>query len=191
MLKKENQQIILVALIVIATAILRVFNASAHIYHLVPLAAIGVFSGSILSNKRMSYIIPIAAMFLSDLGIATVTHMPAFYGISQLVNYFAVALVTFMGTFMVRRNVTNILGYSISGSMIFFLLSNFGTFLSGYYGYHYTGFVECFTMAIPFYKNDMANTLFMNSFLGDLTFSFLAFGLVYFLFDKKSTVQVA
>ncbi len=191
MLKKENQQIILVALIVIATAILRVFNASAHIYHLVPLAAIGLFSGSILSNKRMSYIIPIAAMFLSDLGIAAVTNMPAFYGISQLVNYFAIVLVTFMGTFMVKRNMTSILGYSLSGSMIFFLLSNFGTFLSGYYGYHFSSLIECYTMAIPFYKNEMATTLFMNSLLGDLTFSFLAFGLVYFLFDKKSTVQVA
>ncbi len=190
-MKKEYNQIILVSSIILATALLRVVNAEFHIYNLVPVAALGLFSGSILQNKRAAYLIPLLAMFLSDIGLSLFTHVQGFYGVSQLINYGALALVTFLGTFLVKRNALNILGYTLSGSMIFFLLSNFGTFLGGYYGYSFAGFVECFTLAIPFYKSELANTFFLNSFLGDICFSFAAFGIAHLVFYQQRRLKIA
>lgn len=186
-MNKQTVKILIVTAIILITALMRVINNELHIYNLVPVAALGIFSGSVLKNKYQAYLIPLFAMLLSDIGIAVFTNMKGFYGISQFVNYAALALVTFMGTYLTKRNAVNITGYSISGSLLFFLLSNFGTFLSGYYGYSFTGLTECFTMAIPFYKSEMANTFFINSFMGDLCFSYIAFG-IYFLAKQRIPV---
>jgi len=189
-MKKEYSQILLVSIIVLMMAFFRVVNAEFHLYNMVPVAALGLFSGSVLQHKRVAYLIPLLAMFLSDLGLSLFTDVQGFYGISQIVSYGALALVTFMGTFLVKRNVMNVVGYTLSGSMIFFLLSNLGTFLGGYYLYSFSGFVECFSLAIPFYKSEMANTFFLNSFLGDAFFSTIAFGIVY-LVQQKRTLKIA
>ncbi len=190
-MKKEYNQIVLVIALVLVTSILRVVNAEFHVYNLVPVAALGLFSGSILQNKRIAYLIPLLSMLLSDVGLSLFTHVQGFYGVSQMINYFALALVTFLGTFLVKRNAVNTIGYTLSGSVIFFVLSNLGTFLSGYYGYSFNGFATCFTMAIPFYKSELASTFFINSFLGDLCFSFLAFGVAYLAFNKPAKLKIA
>lgn len=190
-MNKQTTKILIVTAVILFTAIMRVWNNSEHIYNLVPVAALGIFSGSILNNKLHAYLIPLFAMLLSDIGIGLFTNMQGFYGISQFVNYAALALVTFTGTYLVKRNVLNIAGYTLGGSLIFFILSNFGTFLSGYYGYSVAGFTECFTLAIPFYKSEMANTFFLNSFVGDLCFSFIAFGIFYLAKQKIPVLKLA
>lgn len=188
-MNKTYTQIALVAVLIITTALLRVVNAEMHFYNFVPVAALGLFSGSMLQHKRIAYLIPLSAMLLSDAGLALFTHTQGFYGISQIVNYLALALVTFLGTFLVKRNALQITGYSLTGSMIFFLLSNFGTFLSGYYGFSVNGLIECYTMAIPFYQNEMATTFFLNSFVGDLSFSFIAFGISYLALNRLTIAR--
>ena len=190
-MKKINFQILIVAILVLVTALLRVVNAEFHIYNLVPIAALGLFSGSILKNKRIAYLIPLFSMMLSDIGLALFTSVQGFYGVSQFVTYFALALVTFLGTFLQKRSILNIAGFTISGSILFFILSNFGTFLSGYYGYSLPGLIECYSMAIPFYKSELANAFFINSLAGDLCFSFIAFGLMHLAAQKSLKVQTA
>ncbi|MBK7764165.1 MAG: hypothetical protein IPI46_12615 [Bacteroidetes bacterium] len=188
-MKKESTQILIVAVLVSLTALFRVVNAEFHLYNLVPIAALGLFSGSVLSNKKYAYFIPLTAMLLSDIGLSLFTSTQGFYGISQIVNYAALILVTFVGTHLVNRNAVSVAGYTLSGSLIFFLLSNLGTFLGGYYGYSFDSFIQCFTMAIPFYKSEMATTFFMNSFAGDMVFSFVAFGILYL--STRNAVQTA
>lgn len=190
-MKKDNIQIIIVSVLVLISALLRIVNAELHIYNLVPIAAIGLFSGSLLQNKRVAYLIPLLSMLLSDIGLALFTHVQGFYGISQIINYVALALVTFLGTFLMKRNAVRVITYTLSGSMIFFLLSNFGTFLGGYYGYSFEGFIQCFTLAIPFYKSEMATTFFLNSFCGDLLFSLFAFGVTHLILSRRSLLKVA
>lgn len=186
-----KKEILIVAFLVLTTAVLRVINAEAHLYNMVPVAALGLFSGSVISNKKWAFMIPLAAMFLSDLGLSLFTHTPGFYGISQTVNYLALVIVTLLGTTLVKRNTINVLGYTLGGSMIFFLISNFGTFLQGYYGYSVAGLTECYAMALPFYKSEFSTTIFMNSFLGDIIFSVVAFGIFQLVTLSKMTFRKA
>lgn len=190
-MKKEYSQIALVCILIMVVAFFRVLNADLHLYNVVPVAALGLFSGSLLQNKRIAYLIPLISMLLSDIGLSLFTHIQGFYGVSQVINYIALAVVTLVGTGLKKRNVFNIAAYTISGSLIFFVLSNFGTFLSGYYGYSSEGLITCFTMAIPFYKSELANTFFLNSFLGDLSFSALAFGIAWYVENKPGRLKVA
>ena len=64
-----KKEILIVALLVLTTAILRIVNAEVHMYNMVPVAALGIFSGSVLTNKKWAYMIPLTAMFLSDVGL--------------------------------------------------------------------------------------------------------------------------
>jgi hypothetical protein len=189
-MKNNTNSIAFVCSLIFITAIFRVINAEAHLYNLVPVAAIGLFSGSILQNRKWAYLIPLVAMFLSDLGLELFTKTPGFYGISQFINYGALALVTLLGTQLVNRKPLQIAGFTLTGSLIFFLLSNFGTFLQGYYGFSFSGLITCYTMAIPFYKYEMATTFFVNSFMGDLLFSTIAFGLLSAIKIRENKMQV-
>jgi hypothetical protein len=187
---KNKQQIIFVALLVLVVALLRVAGASYQWFHFVPIAGIGIFSGAVLQQKNVSYLIPLAAMFLSDLLFEVCTRTPGFYGISQVVNYAAIMLVTFLGTTLTQRKPLTILGATLTGSMVFFLISNFGTFLGGYYNYSWSGLVECYVQAIPFYKSEMATNFFLTSFLSDIAFTFTGFGL-YAIYNKKYLTKLA
>lgn len=186
----KSKQFIYIVLVVLATAAWRVINAQMAWYNLVPIAAIGLFTGSVVRNNRWAYLIPLAGMFLSDIGLSVFTNIPGFYDYSQLVNYAALAAVVVLGRGLQQRNAVQIGAYSISGTLLFFIISNFSTFLSGYYGYTVNGLRECYVMAIPFYKNEMATSFFLNSLQADLVFSFVAFG-AYQLMMKHRQLQTA
>lgn len=172
---KNNRNILLVAGIILLAVVIRIVNRELHIYNLAPVAALGLFSGATLKNKRVAYLLPLLAMFISDAYIHFFTPMQGFYDISQFFVYGAMALITFMGTTMKSQKPLNIAGYSIAGSTIFFVLSNFGTFLTGYWGLDMNGFITTYLMALPFYTTEGTN-FFFNSFVGDLVFSGLLFG---------------
>ena len=74
-MNKQTTNTLLVAAIILITAIMRVLNNELHIYHLVPVAALGIFSGSVLQNKYQAYLIPLVAMLLSDIGIGLFSNM--------------------------------------------------------------------------------------------------------------------
>lgn len=69
-----------------------------------------------------------------------------------------------------------ILGFSLGGSAIFWIVSNFGVFMGGFYGFSLQGLVTTYLMAIPFYT-PLGTEIFINSFVGDILFTGSLFGL--------------
>ena len=51
------------------------------------------------------------------------------------------------------------LGGALSGACIFFLVTNFGVWSSGFYGYNLEGFIACYTLALPFFGYSAISTL--------------------------------
>ncbi len=47
---------------------------------------------------------------------------------------------------------------AMTGAVIFFLLTNFGVWLSGIYGYSLEGLLACYTLAIPFFTSSLIST---------------------------------
>ena len=47
---------------------------------------------------------------------------------------------------------------SLFGATIFFLITNYGVWLSGYYGYTFSGFLNCYILAIPFFGYTLIST---------------------------------
>jgi len=57
------------------------------------------------------------------------------------------------------KNLTWRLSGALLGSCIFFIVTNFGVWSSGMYGYTIEGLYLCFILAIPFFTNTIASTL--------------------------------
>ncbi|MDA9721206.1 hypothetical protein N9U51_03630 [Candidatus Pelagibacter sp.] len=57
----------------------------------------------------------------------------------------------------------------MTGVVIFFILSNFGVWLNGAYGYNFRGFVECYMLALPFFGYSLISTIFF-SFIIELAY---------------------
>ena len=51
------------------------------------------------------------------------------------------------------------IGGALLGAIIFFLISNFGVWLSGSYGYNLNSFLSCYILALPFFGYTVLSTL--------------------------------
>jgi len=48
---------------------------------------------------------------------------------------------------------------ALIGALIFFLVTNFGVWASGMYGYTVSGFIDCYFLAIPFFAYSLISTI--------------------------------
>lgn len=170
--------IILASILIILAAASRVIFSDAHLYNFAPIGALGLFSGAILKNKRYAFILPLLAMFAADLFFQLFTNTPGFYDISQFFTYGGLTIATVLGFRMNSIKPTNVLGYALGASTIFFIVSNFGFWLHGWNGYTFGGLSKTYIDAIPFYKNTL---------IGDLAGSIFLFGM-YSILQKETAI---
>lgn len=135
-------------------------------------AAVALYGAVKMKDKKQAILIPIAAMLVSDaifeaLYRAGVNPFPGFHGGMWYV-YGAFVLTSLVG-FWIRSSfsVWRLALGTLVASLVFFVVTNFGVWLSGWYGYSMEGFVSCYVAAIPFYRNQL---------LGDIFFTALLFG---------------
>lgn len=181
-MKQINSNTIMVIFLVLAAAAARVINASLHLPNFVPIAAISLFSGMMLKDKKsLAFLVPMMGQFLADVYFQLFTYIPGFYwAIDQLFTYAAIGGATALGFGMKQVKPVTIAGFTIGASLTFFIVSNFGYFAHGWNGYTMQGFVKTYVDAIPFYRN---------SFVADVAGGILLFG-GYMLLQKKTMDQM-
>ena len=59
-------------------------------------------------------------------------------------------------------NLSNRIFGSLLGACLFFVITNFGVWSLGSYGYDFNGFLACYTLAIPFFGYSLVSTLFFS-----------------------------
>ena len=74
----------------------------------------------------------------------------------------SVVLIGLISRNFVKNISSRILG-SLLGACIFFIITNFGVWSLGYYGYNLNGLITCYTLAIPFFAYSLISTLFFSS----------------------------
>lgn len=140
-----------------------------HAPNFTPVAAMALFGGATLSNKRLAYLLPLFAMFISDLIIGFHSTMWAVY--------LAFSITVYIGT-KIHGNIKplNVITASVASSALFFIITNFAVWLGGsFYPQNAAGLIECYIAAIPFFNN---------SILGDLFYSGILFS-VYTLVTQR------
>ena len=108
------------------------------------ISILGFLFSTILSVKVL---IVLGSMFFSDLIIGTHDFM--------IYVYFSLILL------IIVSNSKNYIYMIFLGPLIFFIITNLGVWLnSSYYSKNINGLIECFYMAIPFFKNTILSTFF-------------------------------
>lgn len=141
-----------------------------HPSNFAPIDAIALFSGCYFAGKYTKFIIPLLSVWVGDLFIdymylhKFVLFYPGFYW--QYACYIAMVMI---GIALSRRvKPLNLLGASLSSSVLFFTVSNFGVWAgTGMYPHTVVGLAVCYTAAIPF---------FTGTLLSDVLYSAVFFG---------------
>ncbi|MBK8555036.1 MAG: hypothetical protein IPL65_04345 [Lewinellaceae bacterium] len=106
-----------------------------HPPNFTPIAAMGLFGAAYLQRSWMAYVVPFVALFLSDLYLNNVVYADLFDGFtwfSSVGIYLSFALVIALSRMILHGNVTagRVLGSSVLASVVFFLLTNFQSWLT-------------------------------------------------------------
>ncbi len=152
-----NKHLIKIAILVLI--LLTVFwRLGPHIPNFAPVSAVALVL-SMTIGWRKSLAITLTIMAISDLAIGGYSGMQW--------TWLGFALITVFGYTIRRLQMTwRILGGALGASMIFYIVSNFGTWLSsGMYAPNIAGLVECYVMALPFIKATIVSDLFFTSIL--------------------------
>jgi hypothetical protein len=122
-----------------------------HAANFTPVAAIALFGGAYL-NKRSAFIVPLILMIASD----------AVIGMHNVVifTWGAFAGITLLGLGLQKKSSPiKMISFSLVSSLLFFIVSNFGVWLMGWYPRTTAGLVQCYTMALPFLRDFTVSTL--------------------------------
>jgi len=99
-------------------------------YGFAPQMAMALFAGAMIKDKRWAIIMPLISMLISDiiyqaLYLNGASSIKGFYN-GQILNYLLIAGITLFGFLMKKVNLIRVTLFSLSGSILFFLASNFG-----------------------------------------------------------------
>jgi len=153
-----------------------------------PQFAIAIFGGAILSNKKWAFVLTLSSMLLSDFFYQLlyqngISEIPGIYD-GMILNYAIFASLTVIGFFVNPSNLSSIAKGAIASPTIFFILSNFITWL-GNGGYQrpktFSGLMQAYADGIPFYGNSLVATF---------VFGAILFGSHHFIMKSKSAIQI-
>lgn len=166
------KQIAILGSIIIAASLSRFIP---HPMNFAPLGAMALFGAAYFSNKQLGFLVPFLAWFASDLVLNNVFYNQYFADFALFTPgafwiYGSMAAIFAIGAGLLRKiTLPRLFVGSLSASVVFFVLSNFGVWMAGM-GYPMTlaGLEACYIAALPF---------FVNTLLGDLFYSLVLFGL--------------
>jgi hypothetical protein len=162
-LKKEIFPISLILILAFARLI-------PHPPNFTPIIAVAIMSSCFFRNMYLSFTVIIVSMLLADVFIG-------FYNNIFFV-YLSLLLIVFIFfRINIKIKLQNLFIFGFLGSVIFFLISNFGVWiLSGMYEKNLNGLAYCYFLALPF---------FLNTILSTIIFTYSAF-IANNLFSKKT-----
>ena len=155
----NSMRILLICCFILFAAAVRMLP---HPWNFTPIGAMAIFSGAKLNSKWAAFLMPLSALFLSDI----------FVGLYKLmiVVYLSFCLSVLIGRYVrTRQTFLPILMATVLGAMQFFLVTNFAFWLFGFSAYpkSLAGLTMCYVAGIP---------LFVNTLAGDSFYAVILFG---------------
>ncbi len=144
--------------LIVAGVVLRVVP---HPPNFAPIGAIALFGGAVLPLP-WGVVVPLAAVALSDAVLGFYPGMVWVYASFVLIALLGLAALRH------RRTVLRIGGTALGGSVLFFIVTNFGEWLGPLYPHTLAGLRADYIAAIPFFRNTV---------LSDLGYSLALFGI--------------
>lgn len=171
----KSPRFIVLSLLVLFAACTRALPLSIpHIWNFTAIGALAIFAGSQFKDNRFAFTIPLIAMAVTDLFIGN--------GFDPIVYIGFVAMVA-CGV-LIRNNINpkNIGLSSITGTLTFYLITNFAYFYpQTLYTHDLSGIFTSYVMALPFLRNML---------IGDIFYGLILFGGFYIIQKRYPALSV-
>lgn len=164
-MKQRSSLIWIIAAMIIVAALMRLAVYPANFS---PVIAMALFGGAVVKDKKLAFLLPLLAMFISDFVFEVSGIADGFWGWGQLVGYGILAIITVAAFNLKKITAPNVLGYATGASLLFYLLSNASVWVfDSYHLYpdNWQGFKDCMIAGIPFIKNTLIATLLFSAVL--------------------------
>jgi len=158
-----NKRVLTLSAIVVIAGLTRLIP---HPPNMTPIAAMALFGGAYFRDRKMAFLLPIAAMVLGDLVLGY-----AVYGMTlmklQPVVYLCMLLTVGIGRVIQnQRSVLKIASASLASSIVFYFVTNFAVWaFDSWYPKTWSGLIACYTAAIPFFRNSVVADMFFAAVL--------------------------
>jgi hypothetical protein len=184
-INSKNFLVVLILVIVsMATRFIFLLNGESILPNFSAIGAIAIF-GACYFKGFQRFLIPLLVLWGSDIilnNMVYAQYYDSYQAYGDLWVYFAFLICGFVGYFMMQKGTWGrLLSTSLLTGLIFYIVTNFGVWASGLlYPKTSTGLVECFTAAIPFFRNTL---------LGNVFYTFVLFGVYEFVLSRTFTLN--
>lgn len=122
-----------------------------HPPNFTPIIAVAIFAPRIVKHIPTVICCTLLAMFIADI----------YWGLHSYMIWIYTSII--MCTLLATK--IKLLPMAFIGPVMFFIVTNFAVWTSGYYGLTFTGLVACYIAAIPFFYMTLLSTfLYVSSF---------------------------
>ena len=118
------------------------------------LIALSFYIPAMLGKKYIPVVLIVLAMTDLIIGLHS----------TILFTWGSVILIGLLSRFFLFSVFSRIAG-SLLGACIFFIVTNFGVWSIGSYGYTFEGFILCYTLAIPFFAYSLISTFIFSAII--------------------------
>ena len=153
----------LITKIAIATSLIAVavgWRLLNHNYNFAPnleFITVAAVMAAIILGARWAIIVPLLSMVVSDLFIGNSAIFMFTWGSFAIIGAGAILLKKLND--QPGKQIAFSAGFAIASSFAFFVITNFGVWIQGWYPATLAGLINCFTMAIPFYRTMIIGNL--------------------------------
>ena len=144
----------------VSIGILIVLSASRFIPHppnFTSLLALSFYVPALLGVRYLPVII--VSFALTDLILGF--HNTVFF------TWGSVFIIGFMSNYF-KKNIISRIGGALLGALLFYIITNFGVWTLGSYGYSMNGLIICYTLAIPFFAYSLISTFIFSGVIEGL-----------------------
>lgn len=160
-----TRKYIVIACLIIVAVVWRVINHSLVIAPNLELITAASALAAITFGLDAAIIVPISSIIISDLIIGNSSIFVFTWTSFAIIGLSSTVLRKFNDR--PKTQILYSIGFAIIASLLFFAITNFGVWVQGWYPSTISGLVECFVMAIPFYRTMLiGNVIFVPTAVG-------------------------
>lgn len=163
-----NKRSLIIASILIVVAMFS--RMLPHPDNFSPMGAVALFGGAVITSTFLKYLVPIVTLYVSDLVLNNTLHRVWFtnhegfvwFSDYMIFGFIAFILAVAIGHFFIKKNtIKHVFGGAIAFTLVFFLITNFGTWASGtLYPQNFAGLMSCYVAGLQYLEYSFAGNLF-------------------------------
>lgn len=148
--------------------VLAVSRLLPHPPNFTPLGGIAILGAAYFRSSLWKYIVPLIAFYISDLLVSNIIYSSFYpdqafvwFSSHMLWNYGAILAIVMISSYLLKnKNFKNILGASLIGAVLFFVISNFGSWIADpMYPKNMAGLITAYIAGLPFFPNSLISTV--------------------------------